>query len=126
MAFVQLDVNGNVIGTFGIAQNDPTPPGYAVIDDADPRIAAFHTAIAAAQKIKPTPREWLERLSPTTQGAITAAAAKDQTGALLLWLLKAAGNPSIDVTSAETIQGVGVLAAAGIITADEQKALLTP
>jgi hypothetical protein len=44
MAFVQLDANGNVVGMFGVAQNDPAPPGYAVIADNDPRIAAFLNA----------------------------------------------------------------------------------
>jgi hypothetical protein len=76
--------------------------------------------------VPPTPRQWLERLAPATQSAITAAAAKDTTGALLLWLLKAAGNPSIDVTSPETQQGVQALVAAGIITAHDQQTLLAP
>jgi hypothetical protein len=41
-------------------------------------------------------------------------------------MLKAAGNPVIDVTAAETVSGVGALVAAGIIAAADQTTLLTP
>jgi hypothetical protein len=91
--------------------------------------AGNHPQPAAAvvmPKGPPTPRQWLERLAPATQAAITRAAAADATGAMLLWLMKAAGNPTIDVTSAETQQGVAALLAAGVITAADQTALLTP
>lgn len=47
MVFVQLDVNGKVTGMFGCEQNPPTPPGYAVLDDSDPRIAAWRVAQVA-------------------------------------------------------------------------------
>lgn len=83
-------------------------------------------AIVNAMKPAPTPRQWLERLSPAAQGGITKAAATDATGALLLWLLKAAGNQTIDVTSAETQQGVQSLVAAGVIHAADAALLLAP
>jgi len=123
MAFVTLDANGSVTGIFGIAQNDPTPPGYAVIDDADPRIAAFAAAQAALMIPKPTPRQWLERLAPATQLSLeTAALANAQVA---LWLRKATGNPSIDVTLQETKDGVAAMVAAGLLTAADQATLLT-
>lgn len=90
----------------------------------------FANMIAAtsppAPPIAPSPRAWLERLDPATQAAISAAAARDETGALLLWLLKAAGNPTIDITAPETIAGVQALAAAGMLTAAQQAVLLAP
>ena len=94
-------------------------------------LAAGNMPLAAlpappAPKIPPTPRQWLERLAPATQTAITKAATGDTTGGLLLWLLKAAGNPTIDVTSQETAQGVQALVTAGIITAADEATLLAP
>lgn len=77
-----------------------------------------------ASYVPPTPRQWLERLSPATQAAIASGATANP--AVLLWVLKATGNPSIDVAAAETIAGVGALEAAGIITTEEQMALLAP
>lgn len=77
-----------------------------------------------AAKPRPTPREWLERLSDAKQAAIAAAGAGN--GTILLWLLKAAGSPDIDVTSPETIAGVAALVQAGVLTADDQALLLAP
>jgi hypothetical protein len=71
---------------------------------------------------RPTPREWLERLSPATQAAITTAAMSSP--ALMLWLFKAAGTPAIDVTAAETQAGVAAMIAAGVITPADQATLL--
>lgn len=72
----------------------------------------------------PTPRQWLERLAPATQLAITTAAAGNPQ--ILLWVLKASGSPSIDVAAAETIAGVEALVAAGVLTLDDQATLLAP
>jgi hypothetical protein len=82
--------------------------------------------LAAAQPAptQPSPREWLERLSPEKQGAIAAAGAGNST--ILLWLLKAAGSKSIDVTAQETISGVAALVGAGVLTTADQTILLTP
>jgi hypothetical protein len=121
-ANVLLDGNGAVIGTFGSPQ--PGYPGFAVIPDDDQRIATF--AAKQAQPGPPSPRAWLERLSPTTQGNITKAALADSSGAMLLWLLKASGNPQIDVTSAETIAGVNAMVGAGVLTSAEAATLLAP
>ena|SRR5581483_6773867 len=124
MAYALLDANSNVTALYtGVPVPDP---GVVPIADDDPRIAAFQAAREAALKPKPSPREWLERLAPTTQAAITKAAASDTTGAMLLWLLKAAGNPTIDVTNPETQQGVATLVATGIITQADQATLLAP
>lgn len=91
-------------------------------DDTSAELAAFlHPAPIPVQ---PSPREWLERLSTDKQAAISTAAIGN--GTILLWLLKAAGTPAIDVTSAETIAGVGALVAAGILTQDDQAVLLAP
>jgi hypothetical protein len=75
-------------------------------------------------KAPPTPRQWLERLAPATESTIFAAAMGN--AAILQWLFKAAGNPTIDVTAAETISGVEAMAAAGLITAQDQATLLAP
>lgn len=123
-----VDGQGNYLGGFDGA----TPPDGAIEVPEAPtdarQIWAGNAwgAVPPAIPVPPTPREWLERLSPATQATITAAAAKDASGALLLWLLKASGNPTIDVTAAETVAGVQALAAMGIITAAEQAALLAP
>lgn len=74
---------------------------------------------------RPTPREWLERLAPDRQQAITDAVFA-AGGAARLWYIKALGTPAIDVTSAETVGGVAAMVAAGIITAAEQATLLAP
>lgn len=118
--------------------------GYYEGDQADPldlavpqRPDAMHAwdgkewvpspALAAAMAPKPGPRAWLERLAPASQAAIVKAAIADTSGGLLLWVLKAAGNGApIDVTSAETQQGVAALVTAGVITAAEQATLLAP
>jgi hypothetical protein len=76
--------------------------------------------------VPPSPRQWLERLAPATQANIAKAALADATGATLLWLLKAAGNPAIDVTNADTNSGVSTMQSAGVISAAEATALLTP
>ena len=124
MAYLQINAGGAVVGTSANPQ-DMTQAVYGGLSqvevaDNDPRIATF----LAPKPLPPSPRAWLERLTPSTQAAIAAAGASNP--AILLWLLKAAGSPAIDVTAAETIQGVGALVAAGVITAADQTTLLTP
>lgn len=102
-------------------------PGYAdeALDDASDREILAYLAVATAiAPIAPSPRAWLERLSPTTETAIFDAARGNT--AILQWLFKAAGNPTIDVTAPETITGVAALVAVGLITTAEQTALLAP
>jgi hypothetical protein len=72
----------------------------------------------------PSPREWLERLAPATQQAVSQAALANP--AILLWLLKASGSSQIDVTLPETVNGVGALVTAGVLTAADQATLLAP
>jgi hypothetical protein len=128
--FLILDISGSVQGVTTIAQD--MAQGMFVgmtqieVADDDDRVTTYLAAIKVEPAPKPTPRQWLERLPPATQGAITQAAATDTTGAILLWLLKAAGTPTIDVTAAETQQGVQALVAAGVLTADDQALLLAP
>jgi hypothetical protein len=74
--------------------------------------------------IPPTPREWLERLSQQKQSAIAAGGIANAS--ILLWLLKASGSTTIDVTLQETKDGVAALVTAGILTTDDQTILLTP
>lgn len=124
MAFVQLDVNGAVIGMFGCAQNDPTPQGYAVIADADTRIATFQAAQQAAQIPRPTPLAWFLRLGQATQAALDVAARADT--AVSLVLRYASGVVAVDVTDPLTIQSVQMLAGKGLLTTDEAAALLAP
>jgi hypothetical protein len=126
MAFVQLDDAGHVVGLFTIPQNPPTPPGYTTIDDDDPRIATYIAARDNLFKPRPTPLQWLRRLTLDKQQAIFAAAA---TNPLVLgWLFEADGvGGGIDVTDPLTIQGVTAIAAVvPTITADAQALLLAP
>jgi hypothetical protein len=74
--------------------------------------------------IPPSPREWLERLSSAKQSAIAAGGIANPS--ILLWLLKASGSTTIDVTLQETRDGVAALVTAGILTTDDQTILLTP
>jgi hypothetical protein len=100
-------------------------PGYADEQLDDATSAELHTFLnPPLVPPKPTPREWLERLAPATQLALeTAALANAQVA---LWLRKATGAGSIDVTLAETQQGVTAMVAAGLLTAAEQTTLLAP
>jgi len=77
-----------------------------------------------APVVRPSPREWLERLPKPKQAAIFQAAVGNAD--LLGWLFKASGTSTgIDVTAEETIEGVGALVAAGVLTLDDQTILLT-
>jgi hypothetical protein len=96
----------------------------AQLASAFPGLAAAASAQQAAAKPRPTPREWLERLSPTTQLALETAALSNAQVAL--WLRKATGAGTIDVTLLETQQGVAAMVAAGLLTAAEQTVLLNP
>ena len=107
-----------------ISYAGPQQPGYAdeALADTDAELVAF---LAAAQtKPHPTPREWLERLAPATQLALETAALTKADVAL--WLRKATGNPTIDVTLQETKDGVAAMVTAGLLTAADQTTLLTP
>jgi hypothetical protein len=118
--YVTRNPDGSIAAVYDYHMPDVNDEQFA---DSDRAIVAFY---AAMPKSQPTPRAWLERLAPATQAAITAAATKDTTGAMLLWRLKAAGNPTIDVTSPETIASVQAMVTAGVITAQEQATLLAP
>lgn len=72
----------------------------------------------------PTPREWLERLPIEKQLAIIQAG--QSNAQIQLWLMKASGTTAIDVTLQETIDGIGALVQAGILTTDEQATMLAP
>lgn len=117
------DGNGTQIGAWDQSKLGPVPTADQLASVAT-QAAALLAAQVAAAKPKPSPREWLERLSDAKQAAISAAGVGN--AAILLWLLKAAGSPVIDVTAAETIAGVGALVQAGVLTADDQTLLLTP
>lgn len=100
-------------------------PAPADLAAAFPGLAAAAAAAQAASKPRPTPREWLERLSPATQLALETAALTNAQAAL--WLRKATGNPSIDVTLPETKEGVAAIAQlVPAVTAADQAALLAP
>jgi hypothetical protein len=101
-------------------------PGYAdeQLDDATSAELQTYLIPAVPPLPKPTPREWLERLSPTTQLALEAAALSNAQ--VSLWLRKATGAGAIDVTLPETQQGVAAVVAAGLLTQSEETTLLTP
>jgi|SRR5579883_159291 len=115
-------VNGISWGADGTFHFDPSVSQQTIANVQ--AVLAAHNPAKQLPPPAPTPRQWLERLSPTTQAAIASAGTSNPV--ILLWLLKAAGNPSIDVTSAETVQGVGALVAAGIITSADEATLLAP
>src|SRR5690242_13102711 len=101
--FAVLDANENIVSLYtGVPVPDP---GVTLLADDDPRIAAFQAARAAAQKPKPTPLQWLRRLTMAKQQAIFAAAASNPV--LLGWLFEADGaGGGIDVTDPTTQAGV--------------------
>jgi hypothetical protein len=117
MAYVSRDGGGAITGIFTV----PQAGAQEWLDDGDASLLAFE---ARSPYVPPTPRQWLERLSSATQSAIATGAAGNAS--ILLWLLKAAGNPSIDVTLQDTRDGVAALEGAGLITSAEAATLLAP
>jgi len=106
------------------AQYEQADYAQEQLDDAtSAELQAFLTAAFKVVTPKPSPREWLERLSADRQEAITDAVFA-AGGAARLWYVKALGSPQIDVTAPETQGGVNAMAAAGIITQDEANTLL--
>lgn len=87
-------------------------------------VYANHDPTVPAAPSPPTPRQWLERLSSAKQTAIATAAAT--TPAILLWVMKATGSQSIDVTLQETKDGVAALVAAGVLDSTDHATLLAP
>lgn len=111
----------------------PVPSGHQIVQSDTGNVgdtwngAGFVSPPASAPPppyVPPTPRQWLERLSMATQlGLETAAMSNAQVA---LWLRKATGAGSIDVTLQETKDGVAAMVAAALLTAAEQTVLLTP
>ena len=100
---------------------------YATTAQLTQAFPNYVTALAAATKpayVPPTPRQWLERLSTATQLSLETAALTNAQ--VSLWLRKATGNPTIDVTLQETKDGVAAMVTAGLLTAADQTTLLTP
>lgn len=128
--YILVDAQGVVKpGTFAMPQ-DMSQPVYAGLQciacaPDDQRVSVALAAVETALKPKPSPREWLERLDPARQEAITDAVFL-AGGAARLWFIKALGTPAIDVTAPETIGGINAMAAANIITAAEVQTLLAP
>ena len=100
-------------------QSDTEQPG--VVFDYSPPIPQPQAAVAPPL---PTPREFMDRLSMSRQGEITAAAM--QQPALLLWLLRMTGAREVDPAHPETIAGVQALRDAGVLTEQEAAGLLAP
>jgi hypothetical protein len=123
IVFIERNADGDIIAALSGA---PIGALGEWRDEADPVVIAARTPLLVepAPPVAPSPRQWLERLAPETQLAIVTAA--QGNAQLNLWLLKAAGNPAIDVTLQETKDGVAALVAAGVITAAEQTTLLAP
>lgn len=135
-----VDPNGVFLGAFlghldeaGEEVIDLPPEGSIEVDTAPAdgrqvwQFGAGWSAAPAppvAAPTPPSPREWLERLSSAKQAAIaTAGMSNAQT---YLWLMKAMGSASIDVTLPETIAGVAAFVAAGVLDAADQALLLAP
>jgi hypothetical protein len=138
MKFATVDANGAVSGFYDdIAR---APQGAVQITDEqwqewldnqytrawrnDTLVTVAAPPPRPAPPAPPSPRQWLERLSSEKQAAIAAGGLAN--AAVLLWLLKASGLSTIDVTLQETIDGVAALVSAGILTADDQAVLLAP
>lgn len=117
-----------------LVEHTEPPDGFAFVPNDTARVGAryadgvFTGPTPAPQEpappVPPSPRAWLERLTPEKQAAISAAALAN--AAILLWVIKASGSPTIDVTLQETKDGVAALVAAGVFTADDQALLLAP
>lgn len=69
MAYVTLDKSGNITGQY--ANQQPQITGFQQIDDADPRLAMWQTAVAA-QLNAPSPITILQTQVATLQGQVTA------------------------------------------------------
>lgn len=125
---------GHPLQTPNAVEHTEPPQGYLFVASDTGQIGATYangtfTAPTPAPSAPvplppPTPRQWLERLSPATQLALETAALTNAQVAL--WLRKATGNPSIDVTQQETRDGVAAMVAAGLLTAADQETLLAP
>lgn len=88
MAFVQIDQNGAVVTIFGCHQNDPTPPGYAEIDDDDPRLALFVAGASVPGSVTPAQAHIaLSRagLLDTVNSAIAALSGQDGIEVQIWW-----------------------------------------
>lgn len=117
MAYVALDANNNVTVIFGLPQISPTPPGYAIIDDADPRVIDFQNKMAAgraavaAQSNALSFLQFLNLFTPAEQTALVNST-DTQTK---LFLLMAAGSGQILLNDSAIVQGVNHIASIGII-----------
>lgn len=115
--------DGGHLGDFAGPQN-MAQPAYAGCTQIEVADDDSHLVVTTPPRF-PTPRAWLERLSPTTQLALETAALSNAQVAL--WLRKATGaSDGIDVTLQETKDGVAAMQAAGLISAEEAAVLLAP
>lgn len=130
---VYQSAGGSTCTVTGVQQEDESDEAFVarMIDTAVPPDATGVHAVDAATyvgapppPVPPSPREWLERLSPTKQAAIAAAGMAN--AATYLWLMKAMGSASIDVTLPETVARVAAFVTAGVIDAADQAVLLAP
>lgn len=106
MAFVTLDGSGTTVtGIFASAQSAPTPSGYAVIPDNDPRVTAFLNPPSPAVYV-PT---WLIRQRLQAVGLWTQAwTALSVTPATLGWFLTLQqGVSPTDPNALALLQGIG-------------------
>jgi hypothetical protein len=110
-------------GADGTLTFDPDCAQVALVE----QVYAAHdpTRPALAVYVRPTPRQWFERLSQATQIALETAALSNAQVAR--WMRIATGtSDGIDVTLQETKDGVAAMVAAGLLTAAEQTTLLAP
>jgi hypothetical protein len=96
MAYVQLDGTGAVTGIYGGPQVGN--PAVSLVDDNDPRIAAWQAAQNPAKPQTLTPAQFLNRFPPAVIGAL---AANPATLPLLINLAAA----SVIVLSDPAVQG---------------------
>jgi hypothetical protein len=102
VAYVTLDANSNITGMYFMPQ--PQLPGYAVIEDTDPRIAVFEASI-----VPPTTYTFLQFMGLFTSAEQTAIFASNDTQTKI-FITMAAGAGGLQLANAELVSGVNYLA----------------
>lgn len=98
------------------------PPAGVVVDTLGASRAVVGV-FAAGPDARVDPRAWMERIAPAKQRAIAAAALGNPD--VMLMLLRMAAGP-VNPEAEETRASVASMAAAGLIDAEDARALLFP
>jgi hypothetical protein len=112
MAYVQKDADGKVTATYGGPQ--PGVTGCVDIADNDPGLLAFIAAQNPAKPQSVTGSQFINRFTPTEQGALATAAQGNPQMLVMMISMAAAG--SISLTDPQVVAGVMGLVNSGMLT----------